>query len=485
MPIWSLTQERVEKLLKQIGDKEIEIDTLIKLTVQDIWKRDLDDFINEWRFQLEDEAKRQKKVANMGRRASNKLRIGASGPTGRKRKAKGEDSDDSDFGGAAPSRKAAPAKKVPKTNLLSDLKPVSEPPKSKTTAKSSKAAPKAVSKKADTQLKSEPKDVWMNVDGDSDDIAIAPIFKKAKAAAPVKPAPPVDGPKDKDEDSADEEIVRPAASRPGRRAATKPVAYNLDDSDDSNGDGVIFDVGKMVKGIGNASQASTSTARPLFSASMSRPGSSAGLPKKANGLTRQATDLDAEMDDTDYAMLAPPPTDKKAVTARETVISDDSMDDDADPFIEAPSKKAAPAKKAPSAATKKTVPAPKPAAPKKAAAPAASKKLSQPKTLAEPKKLPLSPAAKAYAAKQQKARAQKVVLEDSDDEVEKVANELLDDDDDEDDEPVVGQRRPARRAAVAAVGKTRNAWGSDDDGVSEDEDDEESEVFEDEGSSFE
>lgn len=491
MAIWSLTQERVEKLVKQIGDKEIEIDTLIKLTIQDIWKRDLDDFINEWRFQLEDEAKRQKKVANMGRRASNKLRIGASGPTGRKRKAKGEDSDDSDFGGAAPARKAAPAKKVPKTTLLSDLKPVAEPPKSKTTTKPSKAAPKVVSKKADTQPKSEPKDVWMNVDGDSDDVAMAPIFKKAKAAASAKPAPPVDGPKDDDEDSADEEIVRPAASRPGRRAATKPVAYTLDDSDDSNGDGVIFDVGKMVKGIGNTSQASTTTARPLFSASMSRPGSSAGLPKKSNGLTRQATDLDAEMDDTDYAMLAPPPTDKKAVTARETVISDDSMDDDADPFIELPSKKVAPAKKATAAATKKTVPAPKPAAPKKAAAPAAAaKKTSQPKTLAEPKKLPLSPAAKAYAAKQQKARAQKVVLDDSDeDEVEKVANELLDDDDDDDEEPIVGQRRPARRAAVAAVGKTRDVWGSDGDedgdGVSEDHD-EESEVFEEEeGSSFE
>ena len=483
MPIWSLTQERVEKLLKQIGDKEIEIDTLIKLTVQDIWKRDLDDFINEWRFQLEDEAKRQKKVANMGRRASNKLRIGASGPTGRKRKAKDEDSDDSDFGGAAPARKAAPAKKVPKTNLLSDLKPVAEPSKSKTTAKPSKAAPKAVSKKADTQLKSEPKDVWMNVDGESESVAMAPIFKKAKPAAPVKPAPPLDSPKDGDEDSADEENILQLASRPIISAATKPVAYNLDDSDDSNGDGVIFDVGKMVKGIGNASEASTSTARPLFSASMSRPGSSAGLPKKTNGLTRHNTDLDAEMDDTDYAMLAPPPTDKKAITARETVISDDSMDDDADPFIELPSKKAAPIKKAPAAATKKTAPAaPKPA-PKKAAAPAA-KKIG--KTLAEPKKLPLSPDAKAYAAKQQKARAQQVVLEDSDeDEVEKVANELLDDED-EDDEPVVGQRRPARRAAVAAVGKTRNAWGSDDDdgdGVSEDDD--ESEVFEDEGSSFE
>lgn len=471
MPIWSLTQERVEKLLKQIGDKEIEIDTLIKLTPQDIWKRDLDDFINEWRFQLEDEAKRQKKVANMGRRASNKLRIGASGPTGRKRKAKDGGSDDSDFGGAAPAKKAAPAKrvvdkKVPKTNLLSDLKPVSQP---KAAARPTKTAPKAASKKAGAQPKIDTKDIWMNVDGDSGDVAMAPIFKKVKAAAPAISLPG-DGPKHEDEDSADEEIIRPATARPGRRAATKPAAYTLDDSDDSNGDGVIFDVGKMVKGIGNAPQVSTSNARHLFSASTSRPGSSAGLPKKSTTSGRQPIDLEAE-DDTDYAMVAPVPTDKKAVTARETVISDDSMDDE-DPFI-APAPKKAPAAAKPSKPT-----------PKKAAAPAA-KKATQSKILAEPKKMPLSPAAKAYAAKQQKARAQRVVQDDSDDEeVEKVVNELLDEDDEMDDEPVVG-RRPARRAAVAAVGKTRNVVESDgdEDGVSEV--DEVTSGFEEEGSSFE
>ena len=66
MPIWSLTQERIDRLQQQIGDREVEVDTLSKLTPQDIWKIDLDDFIAEWRFQLDDEAKRQKKAANMG-----------------------------------------------------------------------------------------------------------------------------------------------------------------------------------------------------------------------------------------------------------------------------------------------------------------------------------------------------------------------------------------------------------------------------------
>ncbi|KAG7004757.1 hypothetical protein G7Y79_00023g053410 [Physcia stellaris] len=484
MPIWSLTQERVEKLLKQIGDKEIEIDTLIKLSKEDIWKRDLDDFINEWRFQLDDEAKRQKKIANTGRRASNKLRIGAAGPAGRKRKAKGEDSDESDFGGPAGAKKAAPVKKAvkkeaPKDSLLGGLQPLAKANQPKEVAKPSKAAPKAAPKKADTKPQAGLKDMWMNVDGNSDDGAVAPIFKKAKTAVPAsKLAASAKASKSEDEDSADEEIIRPAAgARQRRAAAAKPVAYTLDDSDDSNGDGMLMDLGTMVKGIGTTSQDTASNTRPLFSASasISRPGSSAGLPKKP---TRQPMDLDGEADDTDYAMLAPPPTDKKAVTARETVLSDDSMDDDDDPFVElAPAAK----KAAPAAKPSKAAPAP---LPKKAA-----KKSSQPaKALAEPKKLPLSPAAKAYAAKQQKARAQKqkVVLDDSDDEVAKVVDELLSDE--EEDEPVVAAgRRPARKAAVAAVGKTKGQYGDEDEDDGEDESEEEEEEtasFEEEGSSF-
>lgn len=506
MPIWSLTQERVEKLLKQIGDKEIEIDTLIKLSKEDIWKRDLDDFINEWRFQLEDEAKRQKKIANTGRRASNKLRIGAAGPAGRKRKAKGEDSDESDFGGPAGAKKAAPVKKAvkkeaPKDSLLGGLQPLAKANQPKEVAKPSKAAPKAAPRKADTKPQAGLKDIWMNVDGNSDDGAVAPIFKKAKTAVPAsKLAASVKASKSEDEDSADEEIIRPAAgARQRRAAAAKPVAYTLDDSDDSNGDGMLMDLGTMVKGIGTTSQDTASNTRPLFSASasISRPGSSAGIPKKTTASARQPMDLDGEADDTDYAMLAPPPTDKKAVTARETILSDDSMDDD--PFVElAPAKKAAPAAK-----PSKAAPAPKSALlPKKAPA-VATKKSSQPaKSLVEPKRLPLSPAAKAYAAKQQKARAQKqkVVLDDSDDdddddEVAKVVDELLSDDvgdEEEGDEPVVAAgRRPARKAAVAAVGKTKGAYGegSDEDedmvdGEDESEEDEETASFEEEGSSF-
>lgn len=412
MPIWSLTKERIEKLLKQIGDREDEIDTLIKLTKEDLWNNDLDAFINEWRFQLEDEAKTRKKAAQMGRRASSKLKVDAKRPAAKKGKA------------------------------------------SKT-------------KKAES-------------DDEDEEIFRPATTRKPPAAA--KKTESVDE---------DEEVVRPAISRKPRAAAKKIPTYNLSDSD-SNGDDLLFDVGKMVKGIDNAPADQSASNRPLFSASMSRPGSSAGLGKKSSSSARQTIDVD---DDTDYSKLAPPQASKRgaSVTARSMVISDDDMDDE-DAFrthVPSPPPKALKAPRAPKSTTAKATiskPAttkaiePKTAAskPAKAKAPAAAAaKKTTLSLIQEPKKMPLSPAAKAYAAK--KARTAARVLDDEenddngDDEVEKVVNEIMDegegsvasDADDDDDDLVV--RRPARKAAAQAAEKGKKGWGLE----SEDEDFEE------------
>ena len=80
MPLWSLTQERVDRLLKQIGDKEDEVNVLMKKSKEDLWEADLEDFINEWRFQLEDEKHRQKNIRK-GRRESKKFATAASRAT--------------------------------------------------------------------------------------------------------------------------------------------------------------------------------------------------------------------------------------------------------------------------------------------------------------------------------------------------------------------------------------------------------------------
>ena len=450
MPIWSLTKERVEKLLNQVGDKEIEIDTLIKLTKEDLWTRDLDDFLAEWRFQLDDEAKRQKKVANMGRRASKKLKI-AGGVAGRKRK---NDSDDDDFNVAPVKVKKAAMPKKEVGGLLSYMMPETKT-KTKASPKSKPKAPTATQKAAkraldliSTSAKGEDNDdAWMNVDGSGSDVpkVTKPKAAPVKATLPKKKAEPV--PKktysDEDEEDADEEIVRPTASRRPRGAAAKQISYNVDDSD-SDGDDMLFDVGKMVKGINTASVPAEKT-RPLFSASTSRPGSSAGLPKKSAS-SKPAVDIDS--DDANYSKLAPPVTTKgPAVTAKKTILSDDDDDDDDSlgDIVVAPPKASKPASKA------STKPAPK------AKAPAPAKKVTKAAPPPEPKQMPLSPAAKAYAAK--KAKAEKAALKaksPSDDDLEGLVDEILDDDDEEED---VGARRRARRAASAAPKK----WVISDD----------------------
>lgn len=448
MPIWSLTKERVEKLLKQVGDKEIDIDSLIKLTKEDLWTKDLDDFLAEWRFELDDEAKRQKKVANMGRRASRKLNI-AGGVAGRKRK---NDSDDDDFDVAPVKAKKTTMPKKEVGGMLSYLMPET---KTKTSPKSKAKAPTATQKAAKKALdlisapakKEDKDDVWKNLDESDSDVpkVTKPKAAPLKAAPPVKKAEPVPEKMDSDDDEgADEEIIRPAAARRPRGAAAKPVSYNLDGAE-SDGDSMLFDVGKMVKGI-NTVSAPADNSRPLFSASVSRPGSSSGLPKKS-APSKPAIDIDS--DDTNYSKLAPPTTKEgPAVTARKTILSDDD-EDSLDDIV--------------AARPKAFKPAPKPAAkPGPKAKPPAKKptKAAAPPP-AEPKKMPLSPAAKAYAAK--KAKAEKEALKansPSDDELEGLANEIMDDDDDEEEDAGPATRRPARRAASAAPKKK---WVISDD----------------------
>ena len=432
MPIWSLTKERVEKLLKQVGDKELEIDTLLKLTKEDLWKRDLDEFIAEWRFQLEDEAKRQKKISSLNRRASSKM--GGGGGGGRKRK--GAESDYSDFEGPAKPKKA-PKQPKPVGGLLSYL----APPPAKTKASDKPKAPSAAAKAAQKTLnlleapKESVDDIWMSLDGSGDDVHRAP---KTRTAAPLKKA--ATQKQVVADDDEDEEIVRPTATRQPRAAAAKPVKYNTLDSD-SDGEDMLFDVGKMVKGIDTTS---ADKSRQLFAASASRPSSSSGLPKKP-APSKQTFDMDA--DDTNYSMLVPPAAAKgPAVTAREAILSED--EDSMEDMVYAP--KASKPKPAPKAA-------PKPKAPAKKAA----KAVSQPP---EPKKNILSPVGKAYAA----MRAKQAKKADSEDEVEKIADEIMDDEEEEDDDEAPAARRPGRRAAAAPKKWVISDDEDEDEGVTAD-----------------
>ena len=481
MAIWSLTKERYEKLLRQIGDKQDEIDDLIKKSKEDLWNRDLDEFMAEWTFQLEDEKQRRKKVQGMKRRVSSKLRT-QTAPS-RKRK---NDSDDEAFDVKPKKGKKAPE---PKGLLTSYLSKAAEPPKP---AKVEKPKPKPAP---------VVKDEVMALDGaaDSDSDAFLDIGKIAS--------------KQRQES---EEAIRPAASR-GARAVRKPVKYGGDTSDESQfmSDGG-FDVSKMVKGIGaSATNGAAGTSRPLFAATttLSRPGSSAGLAatRKSYGRDRTAFDDDNSADETDYMRLAPPSANgaKQPATAKSIKISDDeddAKDDsmDIDPPVPAPvvsvgttvaqKKRGGPA----AATTKPKAATAKGGAKSTAAAPKAkTKETAKPAALAKAsKQLTLSPAAKAYAAKQAKGTSAappptfglkngkgRMVLDDDDDsDAEQIANDMLSDDNDEDEVVVSAAGRGKATAAAAeparpsrrAAAQSRKAWV-----VESDEDEEVDDVEED------
>ena len=480
MAIWSLTQDRVERLRRQIGDKEMEIDTLIKLSKEDIWRRDLEDFIKEWRFQLEDEDRRQRKASRMGRRTSAKLMTGGRAPAAKKRKA--ADDDDEDF--AAPkAKKPAPAKKAePKGGLMSYLGKSSSKPRAspgdgadsdedfqtEVLPKKSRGRPKAAPKpkpeddeEVETKPENKPAAPKTKLDDDGDfDMVDAPSRSTSKSKAKD----------DSDDDFL--EIANEPARQPAQssRASRKPVKYTAEsESDSDNGDDLLGDVGKMVKGIGGGGE-SNSESRQLFS-ELSRPGSSSGLKSTAKA-TKPSDDFEA--DETDYTKLVPQNSPRRSllVKSKDPKMSDgEDIDMDEEPAKPAPKSK-------PAAKVKST--ASKPAAPKAGAKPRGRPKKDAPKPAAPAAPTQLSPAAKAYASKQAKAKPKKTLAEDSDDDIDAMANDILDSPsagagagkkDDSDDEPPARKpaSRPARRGAAAKKTYVIEDDSDDDDGDSGDD----------------
>ncbi|WVN88424.1 uncharacterized protein L203_103634 [Cryptococcus depauperatus CBS 7841] len=109
MAIWSLTSEKVEKLLAEKDAKEQELVELLKLKTKDIWNHDLEQFLAEWELLLEQDvtaAKTSKPKTKSALKAAQK----------RKKHAAGEDSgDDSDD--FKPAKAASKVRAKPLTKL--------------------------------------------------------------------------------------------------------------------------------------------------------------------------------------------------------------------------------------------------------------------------------------------------------------------------------------------------------------------------------
>ncbi|KAF2690204.1 type II DNA topoisomerase [Lentithecium fluviatile CBS 122367] len=494
MAIWSLTQERVEKLLKQIGEKELEIDVLIKLSPKDIWTKDLDDFVAEWNTQLDESAKRAKKIAGIGRRASHKLGIGAA-KGGKRKKKRADDSDSDSQSDYGPVKKKAKPKPV---GLLSYLHKDSEEPK-KPSATAALKSGAATSKKQSSLLgypkKETPPVVELDDTMDIDEPAAAPppaaaaATKRGRLAAAknvTKPKPtPIDSDSDSDvfaavakeaEKKATETVTN---SRTARGATKKATNYRVDkDSDSEDLDDDDFDVSNMVQTIGGGSNHRplfSTTARPGSNGS-ARPNSATGGPAKANGRAApqkpSPIDLD-DLDETNYEGLMPQGSPHKPAprNVNDTIVGSDDSDD-----LGFGLKKKTAAKP-----IVKAVPKPKAAAATKAAPKA---KPAVPSAVVAKKTTQLSPAAKAYAARLGKtkdlaaakpaSKAKRRISDDFDDDdmkdADKLASEILTDDEEEDEptpKPRAAAARPGRRAAAKPAKYVVSDDDEDSDSASE------------------
>lgn len=424
-------------------NKKEEHDALERLSEKDLWCQDLDAFVQEWEHQLKEDADYEKTIRNTNRRVSRKIGAGKNA----KSRAKQDDEYNPKPLKANPSKGIVKVEPKQHQRFLSMFE--------------NKAKPKP---KAETSLGGDgAEDEEMSGMSDDD-------FNALRAVKPARESP---------RDTSRAPSEQPANGRTKRAAAAAPKKWVIDDDESESDDGKLLgDIGDMVKGIGGGDASDSAGASNRLSLyQSSRPGSSGGgrststdLPK-VKAKPSKSFDLSDE-DETNYEMLARS-SPHKAPSAPKDDLDSFLSDDDPIPVVtkKAPAKAAAPKATAPKAAPKA---APQAAVPKPAPAKRGRKPKNAPVEEAtpapEPKPTQLSPAAKAYAAKQEKMKATS-------------KKDVFSEDEDEDDSPPpkpAARGRPAR--AAATVAKTKKPIYIDSDDEEEADDFDESAVVEDEQS---
>ncbi len=428
MPIWSFTQERLDKLKEQIGRKKTEEEELEALSERDLWCRDLEEFEQEWENQLRLDSEITTNIRRMGRRASKK--IGA----GRGRKAK---EDDDDF---APTKSKAASKAAAKPKVIEK--------------KVEQKAHQRFAEKFAARPKKTSLDGAADSDAFSDDDYAA---LKGKPAKKEEPSPPEES----------EEDEPPVNTKSKRAAATKAKSWVVEDDDDESesddDDMMLGDVGAMVKGISSGNNASSTEKKTgrLSLFAMSRPESShsGATALKVKTKPSKAFDFD-DHDDTNYELLARSSPHKAARNELDSFLSDDDL-----PAVTKPTSKAkaSTSEEPKSKATSSAGPAVK----KARGRPTASKTKGKEDAPAK-KAVQLSPAAKALGAKKSKPAPKKKAVDVFD----------IDDSDEAEDvemaEPDSPPPRPAARSRPgrAAAAKSKPIYIPDDDDDDLDDDDE-------------
>lgn len=337
-----------------------------------------------------------------------------------------------------PKSKAAPAKRTAKKPIIDlsddddDFADLEEPKPKAATAKKATKKPSPV----------------VDLSNDDDDDLPAPSKAKAKGkAVPTKKPSPVES--DPEEEPEPEENSKPTTNGRGKRAAASKAkkTWAFEDSEEgseSDGDNMIGDVGAMVRGIGEPATDATNGRLSLFAMSRSEHGNTA-LPKLKTKQSRTLFD-DDNIDDTNYELLA------KSSPQKTTKSSDIDMSEDEEAAVTA---KASAAKAKQGKAPLNVVSAPA----KGRGRPAGSKNAATTK-----KPTQLSPAAKAYAAKNKSTAAAGKAGKKTG-----AAAFEFDDSEDEDGDVAMEDSAPAKPAArgrpgrAAATKKKTYALPSDED----------------------
>jgi len=228
MPIWSLTTEKVEKLLKERDQKEIELTALLETTPHQLWDKDLDAFLAEHELfsELHEQSMQTGKVKKQAKLRTRKS-IGGKG----KKKKVDSDEEDDDFvpSKAGASKKADKPKAAPKPRAtkakVGELFAKNEDDDEKPPIATRKPASKPTSKKPKVES-----DIEMGTDEEDVKVPVAPARK-----APVKKRPVIQS-SEVDEDEDIKPVVSAAAKGKGKAKAVpekrKAIRSEEDESED-------------------------------------------------------------------------------------------------------------------------------------------------------------------------------------------------------------------------------------------------------------
>jgi DNA topoisomerase-2 len=301
MAIWTLTLEKANKLLKDVADKEQEIEILIKKSPTDLWSTDLDEFLIQWKHQLEEDKRMEQTVVK--KKGVSKLSKG-------KTKKKKDETEDEYDGSPQKRKKAAPTKKQTTLPFM-PADPEKKPTARAATKKSLiiddddglddsdfemlvGSVVKENSNKAEKPAKENVTETKMELDSDLD--AIAEV--KGKTVQP----------KEESEDSEDEKFDTP----PSEKVTTE---YDIEDSEISD-----------VKPVKAAPKKTAGKAAPKASSTKAASSKPAAKSKAAAAAKKSIFDFgDEDSDD-----IAPKIRTKRPAASKKSAVVDEIPDDEDD-----------------------------------------------------------------------------------------------------------------------------------------------------------